>query len=118
MHKPNMPSKVALFDVGPSLEAICAKYGIQTPFNKHDVMVLNLYFATMFARVHVFRANPHPSVYDFSPLTERDLTIINDLTFDTYFTRTVKWQMMNKCIDFIEYVVTVQLSATTLIVEF
>lgn len=110
--------KVALFNVGISLESLILKYGIQTPLNSHDRMVINLWYTQMFERVMTVYAKPHPSVYDFSPLYPPDLNIINDTSFDHIFTKTVKWEMMHKCINYIGPSVTVRLSASTLIVEF
>jgi hypothetical protein len=118
MHPLNPKAKIALFDVGPALENIIAKYGIASPMSTHDFMVINLWFAAMFDRVHIVKANPHPSVYDFSPLTPADLTLINDVSLDTFFTRTVKWQMLKQCVEFLGPVITVRLSASTLVVEF
>lgn len=111
------PITVALFDVGPCLQALCQKYNMQQPFNSHQYMVVNLWLAQAIERIFIVHVTPHPAIYDNSPLQPSDLTLIADSTLDPILTQTVRFNNMNTCSEVGGLQMRSRLSANSLIVE-
>lgn len=114
--QPKQPH-VAIFNVGPCLQALCVKYNMQQPLNSHQYMVVNLWIAKAIERIFSLVVTPHPLIYDYSPLMPADLTLIDDATMDTYLTKTIRFNYVHQCTDVGGLQMRTRLSANSLIVE-